>query len=322
MPEVVYAIVFKGEVLPEFQVVSVKAHLAKMLRADAAMMAKLFAGNAVVLKRTKDKAEAMKYGQALKKVGANVSIRAIKGDAKTAAPAPAAKAAAPAAKPNPFLTPEAPPPPAKPNPFLTAEDQPPAKPNPFLSAEDQPVAAKPNPFLTNEAPAKPNPFLATDNGPARKAPFLATPEEREADATFSLRENSGNLFEPAPEVERVVVDVSNIETIENWDEPLAPPKEVTAVQVDISGLAISEPDDTPLGIPTPEVPRVEAPDFGLDEPGAMLDTIKVEVEPVNPDTSSLSLAAAGSDLLEDEEKDHKPVPPPPDVSSISLAPNV
>ncbi|MDZ7683705.1 MAG: hypothetical protein U5O39_00330 [Gammaproteobacteria bacterium] len=38
---------------------------------------------------------------------------------------------------------------------------------------------------------------------------------------------------------------------------------------------------------------MEAPDFGLDEPGAVLETLPDEREEVHPDISSLSLAATG-----------------------------
>lgn len=85
MSDVVYAIVFSGEVVEGFQTFSVKAHLSQMLKADANKMATLFSGKPIVLKRTADKQEAIKYGTALKKVGADVKIKAMKAEA---APAP------------------------------------------------------------------------------------------------------------------------------------------------------------------------------------------------------------------------------------------
>ena len=39
-----YVVVFNGEVLEGFQPVSVKAHMAKMLKADATKMTALFSG--------------------------------------------------------------------------------------------------------------------------------------------------------------------------------------------------------------------------------------------------------------------------------------
>lgn len=96
MSDVVYAIVFSGGLVEGFQPISVKAHMAKLLKADADKMATLFSGKQIVLKRTPDKQQAIKYGQALKKIGADVKIKAIKGaaPAKTTPAAAAPKAAA------------------------------------------------------------------------------------------------------------------------------------------------------------------------------------------------------------------------------------
>ena len=100
-----YAIVFNGGIVEGFAAATVKAQLAKLLKTDAKKTAALFSGKQIVLKKTTDRAEAAKYGKALKKVGADVKIRIIKtGAAATAAPAK--PAAAPAAETPP--EPEAP----------------------------------------------------------------------------------------------------------------------------------------------------------------------------------------------------------------------
>ena len=70
-----------------------------------------------------------------------------------------------------------------------------------------------------------------------------------------------------------------------------------------------------------EVPVIEVPDFGLDEPGAILETIQEEKELLNPNTMGITLAMPGSDLLESEEKDQGPPPKAPDTSGINLVPN-
>ena len=107
-----YAIVFNGGIVEGFAADTVKAQLAKLLKTDAKKTAALFSGKQIVLKKTTDRAEAAKYGKALKKVGADVKIRIIKaGTAATAAPvkpaaAPVKPAAAPAAETPP--EPEAP----------------------------------------------------------------------------------------------------------------------------------------------------------------------------------------------------------------------
>ena len=101
-----YAIVFNGGIVEGFAADTVKAQLAKLLKTDAKKTAALFSGKQIVLKKTTDRAEAAKYGKALKKVGADVKIRIIKaGTAATAAPvkpaaAPAAETPAPTPAPG------------------------------------------------------------------------------------------------------------------------------------------------------------------------------------------------------------------------------
>ncbi|XOV89914.1 MAG: hypothetical protein ACFHX7_08500 [Pseudomonadota bacterium] len=233
MSSVIYAIVFSGEIVEGFQKISVKAHMAKMLKADVEKMATLFSGKQVVLKRTNDKQEALKYGSALKKVGADVKIKAIKSEAPLAAKAPA----------------------------------------------------------------------TTETGGLTLAP------------------NEGYLVEPKPAPPPPAVNISSLSLADNNDLPLAPPRQQPEVHLDLSGLSVSENDGSPLVEPVERpVPKVEAPDFGLDEPGAVLETLQEKKVLLNPDTSALSIAAAGADLL--DEKDRKPAPPPrvPDVSNIQLAP--
>ncbi len=69
---------FNGEILEGFDTMSVRTQLARMLKADQEKMATLFSGKQIVLKRTEDKQQALKYGSALKKAGADVKVRAIK----------------------------------------------------------------------------------------------------------------------------------------------------------------------------------------------------------------------------------------------------
>ena len=89
-----YAIVFNGGIVEGFAADTVKAQLAKLLKTDAKKTAALFSGKQIILKKTTDRAEAAKYGKALKKVGADVKIRIIKAGATAAPPKPAAALAA------------------------------------------------------------------------------------------------------------------------------------------------------------------------------------------------------------------------------------
>lgn len=248
MASVVYAIVFSGQVVEGFQPISVKAHMAKMLKADADKMKVLFSGKPVVLKRTPDKELAIKYGSALKKVGADVKVKAIKQEA-------------------------------------------PATP-PKTGADATPAGV----------PAAPT---AADTGELTLAPA-----------------NTGVLVEPKPAPPPPQIDLSGIQLAANDDSPLAPPREQPSLDIDLSEYSIGEMDGSPLVEPSGEqAPKVEAPDFGLDEPGAVLDTIKEEKELVNPDISGLSLAAEGGNLVDESEKPKAPPPRVPDTSNIHLVPN-
>lgn len=285
-----YAIVFKGEVVEGFDAATVQAQLSKLLKADAKKTAALFSGKQIVLKKTADKAEAARYGKALKKVGADVKIKVIKAEA-AAKPAADPKPAAPAFQK------------AEPPQFQKAEFQK-AEPPQFQKADDAPAPA----FQSAEPAVGTEP--AADAEPSVKVP------------DFTLVPNEGNLFEPMPEPEAVEVDISELELAENDDTPLAEPAEEIVVELDLSEFSVKDNDGTPLvEAANEEVPEVDVPDFGLDEPGAVLETLKEEKELLNPNTMGMSLAATGSDLLEEDEKEAAPPPMAPDTSKINLVPN-
>ena len=81
-----YAIVFNGQIIDGFQIISVKAHLAKMLKASPEKISALFSGKPVVIKRTTNKQTAIKYSTALKKVG--VAVKITRKEAVTTKPLP------------------------------------------------------------------------------------------------------------------------------------------------------------------------------------------------------------------------------------------
>lgn len=260
MADTTYAIVFNGEIVEGFQVISVKAHLAKMLKASPEKMQVLFSGKPIVLKRTTDKAEAAKYGGALKKVGANVKVKVIKGDA-------------------------------------AAQQKP---------AANKPPAAAQQPAAEKTSAAKP--------APQTEVAVAAPPDT----SNLSLAPNVGNIVDPSPEPEAPEIDLSGISIAENDGSPLVEPSAPVEANIDVSNISVAENDGTPLVEPKAEVPKVDAPDFGLDAPGAVLETLKEEVEELNPDTSGMSLAFPGSDLLNPEERDQGPPPQAPDTSKLSV----
>ncbi len=292
-----YAIVFKGEVVEGFDAAKVRAQLAKLLKADEKKAAALFSGKQIVLKKTTDKAEAAKYGKALKKVGADVKIRIIKaGDT----PPPTQK---PKQKPKPKPKVEAAAPvfeKAAPPVFQKADDA------PAFEAADAEPAPVPEPAASPEAKSE----------PAAAAPAVDT-------SGITIAPNEGDLFEPEPEVDAPDIDLSSYSVAENDGAPLVEPAEdEVIVDLDLSEFSVKENDGTPLIEESDEeVPEIDVPDFGLDEPGAVLETIQEEKELLNPNTMGMSMAATGADLLEDDEKPQGPPPLEPDTSSIHLEPN-
>ena len=237
MASVIYAIVFNGEIIEGFHLAHVKAQMGRMLKTDANKVQALFSGKTIVLKRTTDKAMALKYGSALKKIGANVRVKIIKSAA------------------------------------------------------------------------------STTNVPAVRAPAAAN-----TNPDFTLAANEGNLFDQKPPAPAPDLDLSKISVAENDGTPLVEPSVFEPAEIDLAEYTLKENDNSPLADPLPEVPRVESPDFGLDEPGALLETLKEEVELLDPDTSGMSLAFPGTDLLNEDEKQGPP-PPAPDTSKIKLKSN-
>lgn len=63
----------------------------------------------------------------------------------------------------------------------------------------------------------------------------------------------------------------------------------------------------------------QAPELTLAEPGAMIDSLHQETQPVVADTSALSLAPTGADLLGPAERPAPPPPVAPDISRLRLA---
>ena len=287
-----YAIVFKGEIVEGFEAAAVQAQLAKLLKLDPAKAKALFSGKPIVLKKTADKAEAAKYGKALKKVGAAVKIRIVKAEAPAAAAAPVfQKADAPV--------------------FHAADDAPPPA---FQKADPEPEA--------EDAPATPD--AAPDSFAAAAPAAGATGEATETVDTsgMSLAPNVGDLFDPEPEAAAPELDLSDYSVAENDGSLLVEPAEDVLVELDLSEFSVAENDGSDLfDAPEVEAPDIDVPDFGLDEPGAVLETLQEEKELLNPNTMGMTLAMAGTDLLEDDEKPKGPPPQAPDTSAINLVPN-
>jgi len=88
-----FDIYFRGEVLPDHDLETVKQKVAALFKADANKLAALFSGKVNVIKKGVDKATALKYQQAFKNAGAKAVITQAKPAASKSAQDPTPKAA-------------------------------------------------------------------------------------------------------------------------------------------------------------------------------------------------------------------------------------
>jgi len=83
-----FDIYFRGEVLPDHDLETVKQKVAALFKADANKLAALFSGKVNVIKKGVDKATALKYQQAFKNAGAKAVITQAKPAASKSAQVP------------------------------------------------------------------------------------------------------------------------------------------------------------------------------------------------------------------------------------------
>jgi hypothetical protein len=88
-----------------------------------------------------------------------------------------------------------------------------------------------------------------------------------------------------------------------FDQPLEAPKDDSIPELDLSSMSVKENDGSPLVEPAPDIaPNVTPPNFDLDAPGALLETIGRPEPIAMPDLSALSVRASEGDLLESHER--------------------
>jgi len=97
MSDQLFEIAFSGKVSEGANPAEVKVKIGKMFNADEAMLAQLFSGKRIVIKKNLDKATAAKYKTAFDRAGAECEVRPMGGAPAAKPQAPAAKKAAPAA---------------------------------------------------------------------------------------------------------------------------------------------------------------------------------------------------------------------------------
>ncbi len=94
MADELFNVVFRGDILPGYNLVDVKARFAQLFKMDVAKAEGFFSGKPLVLKANCDQATAAKFKAVLEQAGAMVEVRS----AAAQAPAPTT-ASAPSAKP-------------------------------------------------------------------------------------------------------------------------------------------------------------------------------------------------------------------------------
>ena len=213
-----YAIVFNGGIVEGFAADTVKAQLAKLLKTDSKKTAALFSGKQIVLKKTTDRAEAAKYGKALKKVGADVKIRIIKADATAAPEKPAAALSKPAA----------------------ALSKPAAAPPKPAAALSKPAAAETPPepeapvIDTSGISLAPNEGDLFDPVPRAVIPEIDL-------SSFSVAENDGSpLVEPSEEVV-VELDLSEFSVKDNDGTALVEHEDEAIPPIEVPDFGLDEP---------------------------------------------------------------------------------
>ena len=282
----IYAIVFKGAIVEGFTADAVKSQLAKLLKTDIEKTAALFSGKQIVLKKTTDRAEATRYGKALRKVGADVGIRVVKAASRNTGHVPA------------FHTADQPP-----TQQLTAE---------ALSSE---VSVSELPESESAASKSAESKSAAAERAASEVPVVDT-------SGITLALNEGDLFDPVPKVASPEIDLSRLSVAENDGTPLVEPADPIVITMDLSEFSIKDNDGTALvEHPDQHISKVAVPDFSLDAPGALLETLPKEKARLHPSTTGITLAIAGAALLANESP-QPPAPAAPDTSNINLAPNI
>ena len=282
----IYAIVFKGAIVEGFTADAVKSQLAKLLKTDIEKTAALFSGKQIVLKKTTDRAEATRYGKALRKVGADVGIRVVKAASRNTGHVPA---------------------------FHTA-DQPPTQ---QLTAEALSSEVSVSELPESERTASKS--AASKSAAAERA----VSEVLVVDTSgITLALNEGDLFDPVPKVASPEIDLSRLSVAENDGPPLVEPADPIVITMDLSEFSIKDNDGTALvEHPDQHISKVAVPDFSLDAPGALLETLPKEKARLHPSTTGITLAIAGAALLANEPP-QPPAPAAPDTSNINLAPNI
>ena len=172
---------------------------------------------------------------------------------------------------------------------------------------DVSVRVAPKPEAAQQSVQPPEP-PAGDTTLASPAPNMTAREPIQTESSpdnngLSLAENDGFIVPPAAPIPPLNLDLSGLSALAEFDQPLEAPKDDSIPELDLSSMSVKDNDGSPLVEPAPDVaPSVTPPNFDLDAPGALLETIGLPEPVAMPDLSALSVRASEGDLLESHER--------------------
>lgn len=299
-----FNVVFAGEIARGSDPVAVKANIARLFKANDAMIEKLFSGQRIAVKKAVDQATAMKYRAVMKQAGAIASIEEADAQGRPLAAPPAAPTA-PSAAVTASAAVTVPPPASAARPAAPATVKPPTMADRLaaLAAEHaQSNALKPR----SDAPPPPadvaqagswrlfpagSLLVEIKSMPAPMLPNISGITLANPGAEL-LKDEERRQLAPAPVA---VPDISAINLAPVGGDLLQAEEKlsVAPVQVDVSALSMAPPDTELLKenekrVVVPVVVDVSA--ITVAPPGADLEQIKDDKKPVNPDISKLKLA--------------------------------
>lgn len=252
-----FDIIFRGDIVIGHQLPEVKQRLQQLFKIDAAKVDALFTGRPIPLKRSLDEATANKYRDVLIKAGAQVSV----------SPSGSVKVTAPAAPVRPIVTNS-----------MSANS---------VSVESAAESSAPQGLSL--APV--GSYLLTPVERPKVSPILINTD------AISLRPAVGNLLDSSElpvQAETPILaldfDLADLGAdLVREDEKMSLP----LVEVDSEDWGLAEVGSNllaPEERPQPSLTIVSINDFGLAPVGSDLGQLKLEVKPITPDISGISLA--------------------------------
>ncbi|MGI9324976.1 MAG: hypothetical protein ACR2PZ_07140 [Pseudomonadales bacterium] len=256
-----YRLVFRGEVGEGQHPAVVKKRLAKVLKLEADKVEKLFTGSTVVLRRSVDATTAARYQAAFKEAGARLRVQPIREESETPAPVGASDASASQAE-----------------------------------TSDEVAATTPASDVAAGTDAAETEYgfrlLPVGSYILEVHERLPPVEANIAIGHLALADTSTpSGSEDSTDPDAVTVDVDHLSvadagaTLGSDTDASAAPERVIEFEFELAedGSWLSEEDDEDGG------PSIDAPDFTLAEPGALLQTAAPKPQASAPDVSHLSL---------------------------------